>query len=43
VQQLTSWLGPDVAGKVVIDATNPLSPYPGLEVLWNGTSGGVHC
>jgi hypothetical protein len=39
VQQLASSLGPAVAGKVVIDATNPLTPYPGLEVLWDGTSG----
>lgn len=28
------------AGKVVIDATNPLSEWPKLEVLWDGSSGG---
>ncbi|WIA20789.1 hypothetical protein OEZ85_005149 [Tetradesmus obliquus] len=39
-EQLASSLGPGVAGKVVIDATNPLTPYPGLEVLWDGSSGG---
>lgn len=33
-------LGPGISGKVVVDATNPLSGFPGLEVLWNGTSGG---
>jgi hypothetical protein len=43
VQQLAGALGPAVAGKAVVDATNPLSPYPGLEVLWDGTSGEVHC
>jgi len=31
---------PSVAGKVVIDATNPLSAFPALEVRWTGTSGG---
>jgi len=30
-----------VKGKVVIDATNPCSPWPEMEVLWDGsTSGG---
>lgn len=35
-------LGPGVASKVIIDATNPLTSYPGLEVRWggDGTSGG---
>jgi hypothetical protein len=34
----------DVKSKVLIDATNPLTPYPGLEVFWNGnTSGGGAC
>jgi predicted dinucleotide-binding enzyme len=32
-------LGPGIANKVVVDATNPLSGFPELEVLWNGTSG----
>lgn len=36
---LAASLGPAVAGKVVVDATNPLTGFPGLEVLWNGTSG----
>lgn len=26
-------------GKVLIDATNPLSPFPALEVRWGGKSG----
>ncbi|KAI8473334.1 MAG: hypothetical protein J3K34DRAFT_411055 [Monoraphidium minutum] len=33
-------LGPGVEGKVVIDATNPLSAWPQLEVLWSGASAG---
>lgn len=28
------------AGKVVIDATNPLTAFPGLEVRWTGKSAG---
>jgi len=28
------------AGKIVIDATNPLSSWPALEVLWDGRSAG---
>jgi hypothetical protein len=28
------------AGKAVIDATNPLSAWPKLEVLWDGGSAG---
>lgn len=40
VAALADSLGPDVAGKVLVDATNPLSAFPDLEVLWNGTSGG---
>lgn len=36
---LAAALGPGVAGKVVVDATNPLTGFPGLEVLWDGTSG----
>jgi hypothetical protein len=28
------------AGKVFIDATNPLSAWPKLEVPWDGRSGG---
>jgi len=39
VAALADSLGPDVAGKVLVDATNPLSAFPDLEVLWNGTSG----
>eukprot|EP01098_Paradermamoeba_levis_P000814 TRINITY_DN10942_c0_g1_i1.p1 TRINITY_DN10942_c0_g1~~TRINITY_DN10942_c0_g1_i1.p1 ORF type:complete len:222 (-),score=51.31 TRINITY_DN10942_c0_g1_i1:121-786(-) len=30
-------LGPGAKGKVIIDATNPLSPYPGLETRWDGS------
>eukprot|EP00602_Paraphysomonas_sp_CaronLab_P009657 CAMPEP_0185023132 /NCGR_PEP_ID=MMETSP1103-20130426/5826_1 /TAXON_ID=36769 /ORGANISM="Paraphysomonas bandaiensis, Strain Caron Lab Isolate" /LENGTH=472 /DNA_ID=CAMNT_0027555569 /DNA_START=99 /DNA_END=1517 /DNA_ORIENTATION=+ len=34
-------LGAGVKGKIVLDATNPLSEYPKLEVIWDGnTSGG---
>ena len=37
-------LGAGAAGKVVIDATNPLSAFPSLEVYWDGnTSGGEMC
>lgn len=36
-------LGPGIAKKVVVDATNPLSGFPDLEVLWNGTSGNTYC
>jgi hypothetical protein len=42
-EQLAESLGPAVAGKVIIDATNPLTPYPNLEVLWDGTSGELNC
>lgn len=38
VAALAASLGPGVAGKVVVDATNPLTPFPDLEVLWNSTS-----
>lgn len=41
-QHTAQLLGPGAAGKVVIDATNPLSPWPALDVLWDGTSGGRH-
>eukprot|EP01098_Paradermamoeba_levis_P003354 TRINITY_DN1542_c0_g1_i2.p1 TRINITY_DN1542_c0_g1~~TRINITY_DN1542_c0_g1_i2.p1 ORF type:complete len:256 (+),score=60.51 TRINITY_DN1542_c0_g1_i2:111-770(+) len=30
-------LGPGAKGKVIIDVTNPLSPYPGLETRWDGS------
>lgn len=36
-------LGPGIANKVVVDATKPLSGFPDLEVLWNGTSGDAYC
>ena len=37
-------LGAGVEGKVVIDATNPLSAFPALSVHWDGnTSGGEMC
>lgn len=33
-------LGPAAKGKVLIDVTNPLTPWPGLEIRWQqGTSG----
>ncbi|KAG2499286.1 hypothetical protein HYH03_002864 [Edaphochlamys debaryana] len=36
-----SLLGPNAAGKVIIDTTNPLNSYPNLEVRWReGTSAG---
>ena len=39
---LAESLGAGVKGKVVLDATNPLSEYPGLELAWggDGRSGG---
>lgn len=43
VATLVDTLAPGgVAGKVVVDATNPLTPFPELEVLCNGTSGGCY-
>lgn len=33
-------LGPDIAKKVIVDVTNPLTPFPDLEVLWNGNTSG---
>eukprot|EP00605_Chrysophyceae_sp_TOSAG23-4_P000226 GSChrysophyteH1.ASY1.ANO1.263.1 assembled CDS len=37
-------LGAGAEGKVVIDATNPLTAFPELAVLWDGnTSGGEMC
>ncbi|EFJ39324.1 hypothetical protein VOLCADRAFT_108682, partial [Volvox carteri f. nagariensis] len=39
IKAIASDLGADIKGKVLIDATNPLSPYPGLEVRWTGKSG----
>ncbi|KAG5178098.1 hypothetical protein JKP88DRAFT_202007 [Tribonema minus] len=39
ITKLAESLG-DVTGKVIIDVTNPLSAFPGLEVRWKqGTSG----
>lgn len=39
--KLAESLGPAANGKVVIDATNPVTEYPGLEVRWDqGTSAG---
>eukprot|EP00878_Enallax_costatus_P013208 GHUV01013806.1.p1 GENE.GHUV01013806.1~~GHUV01013806.1.p1 ORF type:complete len:170 (+),score=44.95 GHUV01013806.1:1605-2114(+) len=40
VQGFLDSLGSDICGKIFVDATNPLTAFPGLEVLWNGTSGG---
>ncbi|EFJ41953.1 hypothetical protein VOLCADRAFT_107469 [Volvox carteri f. nagariensis] len=40
IKAIASDLGADIKGKVLIDATNPLSPYPGLEVRWTGKSAG---
>lgn len=40
LRDLASFLGEGIKGKVLIDATNPVSPYPGLEVRWSGKSGG---
>lgn len=34
LQQLADSLGPGIAGKVVIDVTNPMSQYPRLEIDW---------
>ncbi|PNH05802.1 Metalloreductase STEAP3 [Tetrabaena socialis] len=41
IKSTAASLGPGIAGKVLIDATNPLTSWPGLEVRWTaGTSGG---
>jgi len=43
IQNFVKSLGPGIAGKIVIDVTNPLSPYPDLETrIWkhSGTSAG---
>ncbi|GFR41283.1 hypothetical protein Agub_g1798 [Astrephomene gubernaculifera] len=40
IKQMAASMGPEILGKVVVDATNPLTPYPGLEVRWSGRSGG---
>ncbi|KAG2499287.1 hypothetical protein HYH03_002865 [Edaphochlamys debaryana] len=41
VKAIAESLGPEVAGKVVIDATNPLGGWPGLDARWKeGTSAG---
>jgi predicted dinucleotide-binding enzyme len=41
ILKLAESLGPAANGKVVIDATNPVTEYPGLEVRWEqGTSAG---
>lgn len=40
---LASSLGSGIEGKVVLDATNPLSAFPALEVLYENTSGGEMC
>lgn len=37
--ELAQQMGPGIKGKVLIDATNPLTPYPVMDILWNGTSG----
>ena len=38
---LATLLGDGINRKVVLDATNPVSSYPALEVIWDGsTSGG---
>ncbi len=39
VKEAAALLGPGIVGKVLVDATNPLSPWPELDVLWDGTSG----
>jgi 8-hydroxy-5-deazaflavin:NADPH oxidoreductase len=44
IASIAQSLGNNMQGKIIIDATNPLSPYPdGLQVRWkqpDGTSGG---
>ncbi|KAG2431174.1 hypothetical protein HXX76_009702 [Chlamydomonas incerta] len=41
IKAIAKSLGPDVTGKVLIDACNPLSAWPGLESRWKeGTSFG---
>lgn len=39
IREVAASLGPEISGKVLIDATNPLSKYPALEVRWDGKSG----
>lgn len=40
IQKIVETLGPDVGGKVLIDATNPLTHYPQLEVRWDKSLSG---
>ncbi|GLI68955.1 hypothetical protein VaNZ11_013482 [Volvox africanus] len=40
IKGIASDLGPNIKGKVLIDATNPVTPYPSLEVRWTGKSAG---
>lgn len=40
MKDLAASLGPNIKGKVLVDVTNPLSAYPGLEVRWTNSSGG---
>ncbi|KAG2499275.1 hypothetical protein HYH03_002853 [Edaphochlamys debaryana] len=41
IKAIAASLGPEVAGKLVLDATNPLGAWPGLETRWKeGTSAG---
>ncbi|GIL99382.1 hypothetical protein Vretimale_4555, partial [Volvox reticuliferus] len=40
IREIASNLGPDIKGKVLVDATNPVTPYPSLEVRWTGKSAG---
>ena len=39
IKELGVSLGPGVKGKVVLDVTNPCTPYPELAVRWDGKSG----
>lgn len=43
IQRIAESLGPGAENKPIIDATNPLSSYPNLEIRWTGAeSGGEH-
>ncbi|CAN0334632.1 unnamed protein product, partial [Phaeothamnion confervicola] len=41
IQKLAQMFDEGAAGKVLIDATNPLTPYPGLAVRWGKDTSGA--
>jgi hypothetical protein len=41
VQALAASFGPGIKGKVILDATNPLTKWPELEVRWGQLKSGA--